>query len=73
MIKQKRDMVVLYFADKNNLLALLNELISKEKGKLMFSAGKNPYLSYRVKGTSNREALNNIKILLQDILKLKSG
>ncbi|NLM28569.1 MAG: transcription-repair coupling factor [Clostridiaceae bacterium] len=74
MIKQKEDMVVLYFADKNNLpLALLNELISKEKGKLMFSAGKNPYLSYRVKGTSNREALNNIKILLQDILKLKSG
>ncbi|HEY8500805.1 MAG TPA: TRCF domain-containing protein, partial [Clostridia bacterium] len=72
-IKQKEDMVVLYFSDKNSLpLALLNELISKEKGKLMFSAGKNPYLSYRTKGQSCREALGNIKILLQDILKLKS-
>ncbi|HEY8500490.1 MAG TPA: transcription-repair coupling factor, partial [Clostridia bacterium] len=72
-IKQKEDMVVLYFSDKNSLpLALLNELISKEKGKLMFSAGKNLYLSYRTKGQSCREALNNIKIMLQDILKLKS-
>ena len=38
----------------------------------MFSAGKNPYLSYKIKGLNYREALNNIKILLQDILKLKS-
>jgi len=74
MIKQREDMVVLHLADKNSLpLSVLNELISKEKGKLMFSAGKNPYLSYRTKGMNCREALNNIKILLQDILKLKSG
>jgi len=73
MIKQKGEMVILYFTDKNNLpLVLLNELIPKEKGKLMFSAGKNPYLSYKVKGLNGREILDNIKILLQDILKLKS-
>jgi len=73
MIKQKEDMIVLYFADKNSLpLELLNELISKEKGKLMFSAGKNPYMSCRIKGMNSRDALSNIKILLQDILKLKS-
>jgi transcription-repair coupling factor (superfamily II helicase) len=72
-IKQKDDMVILYFTDKKNLpLTLLNELIPREKGKLMFSAGKNPYLSYKIKGLNYREALNNIKILLQDILKLKS-
>ena len=38
----------------------------------MFSAGKTPYLSYRVEGLSPAEILDNIKIMLQIVHKLQS-
>jgi len=73
MIKQKEDMILLYFRDNTALpLSKLSSLVQEEKGGLMFSAGKTPYLSYRVKGLEPREMLGNIKILLQRIEKLQS-
>lgn len=72
MIKQKEDMILLYFRDNKALpLPILSSLIQNEKGNLMFSAGKTPYLSYRAKGQKPREILDNIKILLQGIEKLQ--
>lgn len=72
MIKQKDDMILLYFHDKKNLpFTLLSKLMQEEKGKLLFSAGKTPYLSYRLKGMDARKALGNVKILLQGIQKLQ--
>lgn len=74
IIKQKDDMVLLYFREQAALpLPLLSELVHQEKGRLMFSAGKTPYLSYRIKGLSQSEMLDNIKILLQRVQKLQSG
>lgn len=73
IIKQKQDMVMLYFTDQNTLpLPLLSKIIQEYRGKLMFSAGKTPYLSYKLNGSGNREILDNIKILLQTVYKLKS-
>lgn len=73
MIKQKEDMILLYFRDNSALpLSMLSSLVQNEKGNLMFSAGKTPYLSYRAKGQKPREILDNIKILLQSIEKLQS-
>ncbi|HZK26222.1 MAG TPA: transcription-repair coupling factor [Thermoclostridium sp.] len=73
LVKQKGDMVILYFKEKNQMpLPLLSKLIQEEKGRLMFSAGKTPYLSYRVKGLTPRQTLDNIKILLQRIQKLQT-
>ncbi len=73
MVKQKDDMILLHFRDKVTLpLSALSRLVQQEKGNLLFSAGKAPYLSYRVKGLSTKEALSNIKILLQNIQKMQS-
>lgn len=72
MIKQKNDMVLMYFRDKVTLpLPALSKLVQEEKGKLLFSAGKTPYLSYKTKGLGAKESLDNIKILLQQIQKLQ--
>ncbi len=72
MVKQKEETVLLHFRDKVSLpLTALSRLVASEKGNLLFSAGKAPYLSYRVKGLSPKEALANVKILLQNVQKLQ--
>jgi len=72
IIKQKGDMVLLYFREQAALpLPLLSKLMQEQKGRLMFSAGKTPYLSYRVNGLNPSEVLGNIKILLQGVHKLQ--
>jgi len=71
-IKQKDDAVLLNFAEQSRLpLEKIGELISRWKGKLLFSAGKQPYLSLRTKDMKPGEVIENIKILLQALQKLK--
>lgn len=73
-LKEKDEAVLLYFTDQAGLpLEKIGELMGKWRGKLLFSAGKQPYLSLRVKNEKDRDILNNIKILLQDLQKLKLG
>ena len=73
MVRQKDDTIMLFISDQTALpLSLLSELIQGNKGRLMFSAGKTPYLSLKAKGMEPRAMLDNIKILLQDIQKLQS-
>lgn len=73
MVKQKEDTVLLHFRDRVTLpLSALSTLVQQEKGNLMFSAGKTPYLSYKVKGLSTKDSLANVKILLQNVQKLQS-
>ncbi|MDD4297042.1 MAG: transcription-repair coupling factor, partial [Ruminiclostridium sp.] len=73
MVRQKDDTVMLFISDQTVLpLPLLSELIQGNKGRLMFSAGKTPYLSLKAKGMEPRAMLDNIKILLQEIQKLQS-
>ncbi|NLX63726.1 MAG: transcription-repair coupling factor [Clostridiaceae bacterium] len=72
-IKQKDEAVLLNFAEQSRLpLEKISELISRWKGKLLFSAGKQPYLSLRTKDMKPGEVIENIKILLQALQKLKS-
>lgn len=71
-IKEKDDSVLLYFSEQGIDLDKIGELMGKWRGKLMFSAGRQPYLSLRTKGMDTGEMLKNIKILLQDLQKLKS-
>lgn len=71
-IKEREDSMLLNFAEQGGLpLEKIGELMGKWRGKLLFSAGKQPYLSLRIKNEKRREVLNNIKILLQDLQKLK--
>ncbi len=71
-IKEREDAVLLNFPEHGGLpLEKIGELMGKWRGKLMFSAGKQPYLSLRTLHSKQYEVLNNIKILLQDLQKLK--
>ena len=73
MVRQKDDTIMLFISDQTALpFPLLSELIQGNKGRLMFSAGKTPYLSLKAKGMEPQAMLDNIKILLQDIQKLQS-
>lgn len=72
-VKEKEDAVLLNFSDANSMkLDKIGELMNKWRGKLLFSAGRQPYLSLRTKGDKRREIHMNIKILLQNLQKLKS-
>ena len=71
-IKQKEEAVLLNFAQQSQLpLDKIGELVNQWKGKLLFSAGKKPYLSLRAKKMKPDEVIENIKILLQVLQKLK--
>ncbi|NLU51880.1 MAG: transcription-repair coupling factor [Clostridiaceae bacterium] len=71
-IKEREETVMLIFADQESIpLNKIGELMSKWRGKLMFSAGKQPYLSLRTKNEKPLNVISNIKILLQDLQKLK--
>ncbi|MGI6083844.1 MAG: transcription-repair coupling factor [Acetivibrionales bacterium] len=71
-VKQKEEMVLLIFAEQGGLpLERIGDLMNKWKGKLMFSAGKQPYLSLQAKNQKPHEVIENIKILLQELQKLK--
>lgn len=71
-VKQKEETVIFNFAEQGGLpLDKIGELMSQWKGKLLFSAGKQPYLSLRTKNMKPGEILENIKILLQALQKLK--
>jgi len=72
-VREKDDMVILSYSSPKDIdPKIIMEITRKWNGRLLFSAGKEPYLSYRTKGQEKREVLRNIKILLQDLLKLKS-
>ncbi len=67
------NMVVMEFGNEDILgLEMLSRLMHEFRGKVMFSAGKTPYLTYNGKNEAIVELLDNIKILLQYIIKLKA-
>lgn len=73
-VKEKDNMVILSYAEQTAIdPKVIGEIIGKWRGRLMFSAGRQPYLSYRVKSDEKRDLLRNIKILLHDMVKLQSS
>lgn len=71
-IKEREDAILLIFADKAEIpLKNIGALMNKWHGELMFSAGRQPYLSLITKNQKRKDVLKYIKILLQDLQKLK--
>lgn len=71
-VKEKEDTVLFIFSEQRDLsLDKLGMLMAKWKGKLLFSAGNPPYLSLRIKKGKRGDVIEIIKILLQDLQKLK--
>jgi transcription-repair coupling factor (superfamily II helicase) len=72
-VKDRGELVEMAFAEGFSLpLDRIGELMGQWKGRLMFSAGRHPYLSLRVRDVGMDSRLANIKILLQGLQKLKS-
>ncbi len=72
-VRDKGDLVEFVFMDGALYpLEKIGEIMKGWKGRVLFSAGKHPYLSLRVKGEGMETKLANIKILLQAMQKLKS-
>lgn len=71
-VQEKDDSVIFQFAENKTInFEVLGNLMDKYKRKLLFSAGNKPYIAYKMTGVKREDILNNIKILLQDIIKLK--
>ena len=72
-VKDRGELVEMAFADGFSLpLDRIGELMGQWKGRLMFSAGRHPYLSLKVRDVPADARLENIKVLLQGLQKLKS-
>lgn len=70
-IAEKTDNVIMRFdaaaADMKTVLAIVGEY----NGKILFSAGERPYLSYKTAKQTSEEKLSNIKFLLQRMKELQ--
>ena len=72
-IKEKEKIVELHFKTTLKIdFTVISNLMDKNKNKLLFSASKEPYLSYKIEDIEKRNIIENIKILLHDIKKLQS-
>lgn len=63
-IAYKNDRVVFYFAGAVDI-EKLSALISQYKGRILFSAGKDPYFSFNANAEERKNLLASIKSLLQ--------
>jgi len=71
-VQEKNDAVILqYKAGVHVDLGLLSALMDKYKRRILFTASSAPYITFRISDVKRQDLLENIKILLQDIIKLK--
>lgn len=71
-VQEKNDTVIFQFIDDKHInFEVLGKLMEKYKRKLLFTASNKPYITYRVTDIKRENFLDNIKIMLQDIIKLK--
>lgn len=66
-ISQKDENVIIKFTKGKFNMESVAKAIGHYKGKLLFSAGEVCYLTLKQKGVSQKELLDNVKILLQMI------
>ncbi len=71
-IQEKSESVILQYGSNSDVeLGLIGRLMEAYKKKLLFTASSKPYITFITKSEKREEILENIKILLQDINKLK--
>ena len=73
-VSQKEDIVILQLSKSaSNISLYLGKLMDKYPRMIMFNASSNPYITYKLNKINSKTILGNIKILLQDIIKLQYG
>lgn len=71
ILEKNGKMIMQYKSDKYVDIKTIGKLMDKYKRSLLFTASSTPYLTYRIQGINRENLVENIKILLQDIKKLK--
>lgn len=72
-VQEKNGTILLQFrSNKGIKLDVLGKLMEKYRRTLLFTASSTPYVTYKISDISRHELLENIKIVLQEIIKLQS-
>lgn len=67
-VSEKNDTVTFQLANAKNInIQAIGRAADKYKRQLLFNAGTNPYLAYRILPGQKGKLLDNIKIVLQDL------
>lgn len=71
----QKDNIIMFImkSGKNEIFMHVGILMDKYPRRIMFNASSNPYLSFKIDNLNGKDILANIKILLQDIIKLQSN
>ncbi len=73
-IQEKNESVILQYRNNTEVnINLIGKLMEQYRRKILFTANNKPYVTFIAKGLKREEMLDNIKILLQNIKKLKFG
>ncbi len=70
-ISQKDETVIFQLKKSAALPVYLGKLMDEYRGRIMFNASSSPYITFRLSNLNGKDILANIKILLQDIIKLQ--
>lgn len=67
-VSQKNDKILFYFSNLNDkILSTIMELTNKYKRRILFTASNNPYLTFRLDNEKDKNILENVKNLLQNL------
>lgn len=73
-ISQKDDIIIFQLKKSSVPVPMyLGGIMDKYPRRIMFNASTNPYITLKLSNISGKDILANIKILLQDIIKLQSA
>lgn len=67
-VQEKNEAIIFQIGNMHNInIETIGKVAAKYKRQLLFNAGANPYLLYRIAGVNRDQLLDNIKIVLQDL------
>ena len=73
-IKQGKEDIVFVYGDQDQVdLRIIAKLGDELKKRVMFTPSANPYITMKCSGLDEKNILENIKVLLHLIIKLKSA
>jgi transcription-repair coupling factor (superfamily II helicase) len=71
-VQQKDENIILQLSKSAlNVSIYIGKLMDRYPRRVMFNASNNPYITFRLVNKEQKDMLSNIKILLQDIIKLQ--
>jgi transcription-repair coupling factor (superfamily II helicase) len=73
-VTEKNDAVIFQIGNTKNInIEAVGKIADKYKRQLLFNAGTNPYLMFKVSCSNKSKLLDNIKIMLQDLKSFEVG